>query len=115
VSLSTGPTADSRSTRPASPCLGPTIPIAPTLGPKPAAKETLAQVRKRGSDGVLVRADVTRPDHITDMFRKVKTEFGRIDIFVSNARPEVSAFFQPPWISPWNSGTPHLIPRRRPS
>jgi NAD(P)-dependent dehydrogenase (short-subunit alcohol dehydrogenase family) len=82
---------------------------------EPAAKETLAQVRKRGSDGVLVRADVTRPDHITDMFRKVKTEFGRIDIFVSNARPEVSAFFQPPWISPWNSGTPHLIPRRRPS
>jgi NAD(P)-dependent dehydrogenase (short-subunit alcohol dehydrogenase family) len=63
---------------------------------EPAAKETLAQVRKRGSDGVLVRADVTRPDHITDMFRKVKTEFGRIDIFVSNARPEISTFFQPP-------------------
>jgi NAD(P)-dependent dehydrogenase (short-subunit alcohol dehydrogenase family) len=63
---------------------------------EPAAKETLAQVRKRGSDGVLVRADVTRPDHITDMFRKVKTEFGRIDIFVSNARPEVPTFFQPP-------------------
>ena len=63
---------------------------------EPAAKETLAQVRKRGSDGVLVRADVTRPDHITDMFRKVKTEFGKIDIFVSNARPEVPTFFQPP-------------------
>jgi NAD(P)-dependent dehydrogenase (short-subunit alcohol dehydrogenase family) len=63
---------------------------------EPAAKETLAQVRKRGSDGVLVRADVTRPDHITDMFRKVKTEFGSIDIFVSNARPEVPTFFQPP-------------------
>jgi NAD(P)-dependent dehydrogenase (short-subunit alcohol dehydrogenase family) len=59
---------------------------------EPAAKETLAQVRKRGSDGVLVRADVTRPDHITDMFRKVKTEFGSIDIFVSNARPEVHLF-----------------------
>jgi enoyl-[acyl-carrier protein] reductase III len=43
-----------------------------------------------------VRADVTRSDHITDMFRKVKTEFGRIDIFVSNARPEVPTFFQPP-------------------
>ena len=27
-----------------------------------AAKETLAQVRKRGSDGVLVQADVTRPE-----------------------------------------------------
>jgi enoyl-[acyl-carrier protein] reductase III len=30
------------------------------------------------------------------MFRKVKDEFGKLDIFVSNARPEVPAFFQPP-------------------
>jgi len=61
-----------------------------------AAKETLAQVRQRGSDGILVRADVTRPEQITDMFRTVKTEFGKLDIFVSNARPEVPTFFQPP-------------------
>ena len=61
-----------------------------------AAKETLAQVRKRGSDGVLVQADVTRPEPISDMFRKLKTEFGKLDIFVSNARPEVPAFFEPP-------------------
>lgn len=63
---------------------------------EPAAKETLAQVRKRGSDGVVVRADVTDPAQITDMFRKLKTEFGKLDIFVSNARPEVPEFFQPP-------------------
>ncbi|HSF06520.1 MAG TPA: SDR family oxidoreductase [Methylomirabilota bacterium] len=61
-----------------------------------AAKETLAQVRGHGSDGVLVQADVTRPEPISDMFRKVKAEFGKLDIFVSNARPEVPAFFQPP-------------------
>jgi NAD(P)-dependent dehydrogenase (short-subunit alcohol dehydrogenase family) len=61
-----------------------------------AAKETLAQIRKCGSDGVLVQADVTRPEQITAMFRKVKTEFGALDIFVSNARPEASTFFQPP-------------------
>lgn len=61
-----------------------------------AAKDTLAQVRKRCSDGFIVQADVTRPEQITDMFRKVKTEFGKLDIFVSNARPEASAFFQPP-------------------
>src|SRR6266550_1865094 len=30
------------------------------------------------------------------MFRKVKTKFGQLDIFVSNARPEASKFFQPP-------------------
>jgi len=57
-----------------------------------AAKETLAQIRKVGSDGFLVQADVTRPDQITDIFRKVKTEFGKLEIFVSNARPEAATF-----------------------
>jgi NAD(P)-dependent dehydrogenase (short-subunit alcohol dehydrogenase family) len=61
-----------------------------------AAKDTLAQVRERGSDGILLQADVTHPEQITDMFGKLKTEFGKLDIFVSNARPEASAFFQPP-------------------
>jgi enoyl-[acyl-carrier protein] reductase III len=61
-----------------------------------AAKETLAQVRKRGSDGVLVQADVTRPEDISAMFRKVTADFGKLDIFVSNARPEVPEFFQSP-------------------
>ncbi len=61
-----------------------------------AAKQTLAEVRKRGSDGLLLQADVTRPESIIDMFRKLKAEFGKLDIFVSNARPEVPEFFQPP-------------------
>ena len=61
-----------------------------------AAKETLAQVRKHGSDGFIVQADVTRPDEITEMFRKLKTEFGTLDIFVSNARPEAPTFYTPP-------------------
>jgi len=61
-----------------------------------AAKDTLAEVRKRGSDGVLVHADVMRPEEITSMFRKVKEDFGKLDIFVSNARPEIPAFFQGP-------------------
>lgn len=63
---------------------------------EPAAQETLAQVRQRGSNGVLVQADVTRPEQITAMFRKVETDFGKLDIFVSGARPELPAFFQPP-------------------
>src|SRR6266700_547935 len=61
-----------------------------------AAKETLEEVRKHGSDGFLVQADVTRPDQITEMFQKVQVEFGQLDVFVSNARPEASTFFQPP-------------------
>lgn len=61
-----------------------------------AASDTLAEVRKRGADGFVVQADVLRPDEITQMFGKVKAEFGKLDIFVSNARPEAAAFFYPP-------------------
>jgi len=53
-------------------------------------------VRKRGSDGFIVQADVRQPEEITRMFEVVKTHFGKLDIFVSNARPEASEFFQPP-------------------
>src|SRR5881397_2798307 len=61
-----------------------------------AATDTLARVRDRGSDGLVVQADVSRPEEITRMFHKVQAEFGELDIFVSNARPEAAAFFQPP-------------------
>jgi NAD(P)-dependent dehydrogenase (short-subunit alcohol dehydrogenase family) len=61
-----------------------------------AAIDTLAQVRQRGADGFVVQADVLRPEQITQMFRKVQDEFGKLDIFVSNARPEAAAFFYPP-------------------
>ncbi len=61
-----------------------------------AAKDTLAEVRKRGSDGLVVQADVSRPEQITRLFEDVQGQFGKLDIFVSNARPEIPAFFQPP-------------------
>jgi enoyl-[acyl-carrier protein] reductase III len=61
-----------------------------------AANETLAEVRKRGSDGFVVQADVSKPEQIETMFQRVKQEFGKLDIFVSNARPEIPAFFKPP-------------------
>ena len=61
-----------------------------------AAKQTLEEIRKRGSDGMLVQADVTRPEQITRMLGQVKSAFGKLDIFVSNARPEAAAFFYPP-------------------
>lgn len=61
-----------------------------------AANNTLAEVRKHGSDGFLVQADVTKPVEIQRMFHEVKSKFAKLDIFVSNARPEVPTFFQPP-------------------
>ena len=61
-----------------------------------AGKETLGEVRERGSDGMVVQGDVTDPEQITRMFGEVEKTFGKLDIFVSNARPEVPTFFQPP-------------------
>src|SRR5256885_13026241 len=61
-----------------------------------AANAPPAEARKRGSAGFVVQADVSRPDEIKQMFRKVQTQFRKLDVFVSNARPEVPAFFQAP-------------------
>jgi NAD(P)-dependent dehydrogenase (short-subunit alcohol dehydrogenase family) len=61
-----------------------------------AAKDTLESIRQLGSNGMIVQGDVTRAADITRMFEAVKSGFGKLDIFVSNARPEVSHFFQPP-------------------
>jgi len=60
-----------------------------------AANDTLARVRASGSDGFIVQADVSQPDDIRHLFRTVQAEFGMLNIFVSNARPEVPTFFYP--------------------
>src|SRR5438445_8516395 len=73
-----------------------------------AALDTLAQVRERGADGFVVQADVFDPKQITQMSGKVKAEFGKLDIFVSNARPEAAAFFYPPMditLEQWNAAS----------
>src|SRR5690349_10326173 len=61
-----------------------------------AARETLASVKERGSDGFVAQADVTRPEEIRQLFDRVEREFGKLDIVVSNARPELAAFYQAP-------------------
>jgi NAD(P)-dependent dehydrogenase (short-subunit alcohol dehydrogenase family) len=61
-----------------------------------AANDTLEQIRKRGSDGLAIRADVRHPDQVAAMVGKVASEFGKLDIFVSNARPEIPEFFAAP-------------------
>ena len=61
-----------------------------------AAQDTLTKVRDCGGDGLVLQADVTQPEDIAALFRQVQDVFGRLDIFVSNARPELPAFFAPP-------------------
>src|SRR5215467_11478820 len=61
-----------------------------------AAKDTLERVRKHGSDGFIVQADVSRVEDVRRMFGEVKQRFGTLDVFVANARPEAAKFYQKP-------------------
>ena len=61
-----------------------------------AANATLAEVRKLGADGFILQADVTQPAEVSGLFNKVKSQFGKLDIFVANARPEAPTFFEAP-------------------
>src|SRR5438477_5267972 len=61
-----------------------------------AAQATLEKIRALGSSGFLVQADVCKQDEVRRIFRQVRSEFGSLDIFVSNARPEAPTFYEPP-------------------
>ena len=61
-----------------------------------AAADTLARVRDLGSDGVIVQADVSRDEEVRRMFAEVRATLGTLDILVSNARGELTTFYQPP-------------------
>ncbi len=61
-----------------------------------AAKQTLAMIRDRGSDGFVVQADVSQPEQISRLFQDVQSHFGKLEILVSNARPELAEFYRPP-------------------
>jgi NAD(P)-dependent dehydrogenase (short-subunit alcohol dehydrogenase family) len=63
---------------------------------KEAAQATLEKVRALGSNGFLVQADVCKPEEVRRIFKQVRSEFGALDIFVNNARPEASTFYEPP-------------------
>jgi enoyl-[acyl-carrier protein] reductase III len=73
---------------------------------KAAAEDTLAGVRRAGSDGVVLQADVTQAEQVGGLFDRIRAEFGILDIFVSNARPEAPAFFEAPLtitLEQWNT------------
>src|SRR5205814_10623876 len=61
-----------------------------------AAKDTLAKVKQRGSDGFVVQADVCRQGDIARMFARVKAGIGKVHIVVSKARPDVPEDYQGP-------------------
>ena len=60
-----------------------------------SANATLEGVRARGADGFTVQADVCQPKEIQRMFKRVRDEFGSLDVFVANARTDVGTFYEP--------------------
>ncbi len=61
-----------------------------------AARDTLAKVRDCGSDGFIVQADVSKAEDIRHLFSTVQANFDTLDIFISNARPEIPLFYAAP-------------------
>src|SRR5579864_6140708 len=61
-----------------------------------AAQATLEKIGKLGSSGFLVQGDVCQPNEVRRIFEQVRSEFGSLDIFVSNARTEAPTFYQAP-------------------
>lgn len=61
-----------------------------------AAQLTLDKIREFGSNGCLVQADICKPEEVRRIFEQVRSEFGSLDIFVSNARTEPPTFYQAP-------------------
>src|SRR5207245_10790033 len=47
-------------------------------------------------EGIIIHADVGRAEEVGRLFGRVKGEFGKLDVFVSNARPDVPEFYQGP-------------------
>jgi len=71
-----------------------------------AAEVTLEKIRALGSTGFPVQADVCQPDEVRRMVEEVGSEFGSLDIFVSNARTEAPTFYQGPMeitLDQWNT------------
>jgi enoyl-[acyl-carrier protein] reductase III len=60
-----------------------------------SAKATLEQVRAQGADGFIVQADISQPAEVERLFRRVRDEFGSLDIFVANARTDIGTFYEP--------------------
>jgi NAD(P)-dependent dehydrogenase (short-subunit alcohol dehydrogenase family) len=52
---------------------------------EPTARETAAQIEKKGRRSLFVKADVTRPDEVQHLVEVTVARFGTIDILVNNA------------------------------
>ena len=63
---------------------------------EPAGCDTLAMLRERGGEGIMIRADVSRPEELARLVGEVHESFGALDVFVHNALGNLLGFLSPP-------------------
>jgi NAD(P)-dependent dehydrogenase (short-subunit alcohol dehydrogenase family) len=68
-----------------------------------AARETAQKLEQKGAQVLLAKADCTDVDQVRGMFDQVRSEFGSLDVFVHNARPN-------PGAEPWFASALELTP-----
>jgi NAD(P)-dependent dehydrogenase (short-subunit alcohol dehydrogenase family) len=81
-----------------------------------AAEEAARMVKERGAAPLVIKADIGKVADIRRMFETIKSQFGGLDIFVSNARATLATgFYAELWRSRLRHGKRLLTARRRSS
>lgn len=57
---------------------------------KSTAESTAQEIRNKGSNAHLIKANVGEPEEIDRMFDEIETKFGRLDILINNAASGVA-------------------------
>ncbi|TDB67063.1 glucose 1-dehydrogenase [Arundinibacter roseus] len=65
------------------------------------ANQTLAQIKEKGGDGIAIKADVSVEADVLSMYEQILTNFGRLDVLVSNAGMQVDAPFLEMTLDQW--------------
>jgi glucose 1-dehydrogenase len=68
---------------------------------KEAAERIVQEILESGGSAIAIGADVSKEDHVTAMFQKVISEFGTIDILVSNAGVQKDSPFVDMTLEQW--------------
>lgn len=63
--------------------------------------KTVAEIEQAGGTAILVKADVSKEEEVKGMFNKTISEFGRLDILVSNAGLQQDAAFLDMTLPQW--------------
>ena len=61
-----------------------------------AGCDTLEMIRDCGATGLMIRADVSRPEELSRLVAEVHASFGTLDVFVHNALGNLLGFLSPP-------------------